>query len=430
MVMLFALIDSDNFYVSCERVFDSTIHNRPVVVLSSGDGNIIARSNEAKALGIEMGAPAFRYRSLIAEHRIAVFSSNFALYQTISDGIASILATFSEQPPERYSIDECFLSLDHVAPEEAEVVGREIRARILQFVGVSCSVGIARTKLLTKVAVKLVKRRPGYNGVLSLATASQEALDEILAQFGVEDLWGIGRRLSNRLYLKGIFSAQQLRDADARWIHKHLHVVGARLQLELKGVSCIPLETQPKPKQRIMRSQTFSGHVERLEQLDAAIANFAARAGEELRRQGGLATEIGVFIATNRFDAMAPQYSDSLSCSLPFPTAFTPDLLAAAHALLKVIYRPDYQFKQAGVYLAGMCSQEVLQTDLLGEFSLESYQKKMRLVSVVDLLNWLFGRETLFFGAQGYPHERTWLPRQQWRSKRAMTRWAELLTVT
>jgi DNA polymerase V len=427
---LFALIDSDNFYVSVERIFDSTIHDRPVIVLSSGDGCVIARSNEAKALGIQMGAPVFRYRQLIKERHIAVFSSNFQLYQDISDRIAAILATFSEQPPERYSIDECFLSLNHVAPGEAEAVGREIRARILQCIGVPCSVGIAGTKLLTKVAVKLAKRHAAYGGVLSLATLPQDALDEILAQFSIEDLWGIGRRLANRLYLKGIFSAKQYRDADAHWVQKHLHVPGARLQLELKGVSCLPLETQVKPKQRIMRSQTFSGHVEQLEQLGEAIATFAARAGEELRRQGGLATEIGVFIATNRFDAQAPQYSDSLSCALPFPTAFTPDFITAAHSLLKVVYRPGYKFKQAGVYLAGICSQEALQTDLFGEFSLEGYQKKMRLGSIVDLLNWLFGRETLFFGAQGFPQQRTWHPRQERRSKRATTRWSELLTIS
>ena len=426
---LLALIDSDNFYVSVERIFDSTIHERPVVVLSSGDGNIVARSNEAKALGIAMGAPVFRYRQLIADYHVAVFSSNFQLYQDFSDRIASILATFSEQPPERYSIDECFISLSHVAPEEAESVGREIQARIRQFVGLPVSVGVASTKLLTKVAVKLAKRQAEYGGVLSLATLSQDELATILSQILVEDLWGIGKRLSNRLYLKGIFSAQQFRDADARWVQKHLHIPGARLQLELKGMSCIPLETQPKPKQRIMRSQTFSGHVEQLEQLSEAIATFAARAGEELRRQGELATEIGVFIATNRFDAQAPQYSDTLSCVLPFPTAFTPDFITAAHSLLKVIYRPNYKFKQAGVYLAGICSQEALQTDLFGEFSLEGYLKKMRLGSIVDLLNWLFGRETLFFAAQGPPHQRSWQPRQEQRSKRATTQWGELMTI-
>lgn len=430
MATLFALIDSDNFYVSVERIFDSTIHGRPVVVLSSGDGCVVARSNEAKALGIEMGAPIFRYRSLIAKHHIAVFSSNFALYQTISDRIASVLASFSEQPPERYSIDECFLSLSHLAPQEAEALGREIRARILQFVGVPCSVGIAPTKLLTKVAVKLAKRRAELDGVLSLATLEQDALDEILAQFSVEDLWGIGKRLANRLYLKGIFSAKQFRDADARWVQKHLHTPGARLQLELKGVSCLPLENQVKPKQQIMRSQTFSCHVEQLEHLGEAIATFAARAGEELRRQGGLATEIGVFIATDRFDAQAPQYTDSVSYSLSFPTAFTPDLITAALSLLKIIYRPGYKFKQGGVYLSGISSQEALQTDLFGDFSLEAYQKKMRLASIVDLLNWLFGRETLFFGAQGFPQQRIWQPRQERRSKRATTRWSELLTVS
>jgi DNA polymerase V len=427
MNRIFALVDCNNFYVSCERLFSASIQNKPVIVLSNNDGCVVARSNEVKALNIKMGQPVFEIRELIEKHNIVLFSSNYSLYADMSDRTMQLLSTFAHQI-EVYSIDESFLDLSHVPLDGLQEYGQQIRATVWQFLGLPVSVGIATTKTLTKVATEIVKKQTGYLGVLSIADISEAELDELLAGISVEDVWGIGHRYAAALRTRDIYTAKDLKYADPHWIRRHLTVVGARTVLELRGISCIPLETKVKPKKGIMSSKSFGRPIQELQELEEAIANYTARAAEKLRDQDSLVSCINVFIQTNVFQKDAPQYSKSISKTLPFPTAFTPDLINAALEALHSIYQPGYSFKKAGVYFSKIISQESIQFDLFGDFTVEGHVKKTKLMCVVDLLNRLLGRDTLFFGAQGIGRE--WKMRQERRSPRYTTQWSELLSTT
>ncbi len=427
MNRIFALVDCNNFYVSCERLFSASIQNKPVIVLSNNDGCVVARSNEVKALNIKMGQPVFEIRELIEKHNIVLFSSNYSLYADMSDRTMQLLSTFAHQI-EVYSIDESFLDFSHVPLDGLQEYGQQIRATVWQFLGLPVSVGIATTKTLTKVATEIVKKQTGYLGVLSIADISEAELDELLAGISVEDVWGIGHRYAAALRTRDIYTAKDLKYADPHWIRRHLTVVGARTVLELRGISCIPLETKVKPKKGIMSSKSFGRPIQELQELEEAIANYTARAAEKLRDQDSLVSCINVFIQTNVFQKDAPQYSKSISKTLPFPTAFTPDLINAALEALHSIYQPGYSFKKAGVYFSKIVSQESIQFDLFGDFTVEGHVKKTKLMCVVDLLNRLLGRDTLFFGAQGIGRE--WKMRQERRSPRYTTQWSELLSTT
>jgi DNA polymerase V len=427
MNRIFALVDCNNFYVSCERLFSASIQNKPVIVLSNNDGCVVARSNEVKALNIKMGQPVFEIRELIEKHNIVLFSSNYSLYADMSDRTMQLLSTFAHQI-EVYSIDESFLDLSHVPLDGLQEYGQQIRATVWQFLGLPVSVGIATTKTLTKVATEIVKKQTGYLGVLSIADISEAELDELLAGISVEDVWGIGHRYAAALRTRDIYTAKDLKYADPHWIRRHLTVVGARTVLELRGISCIPLETKVKPKKGIMSSKSFGRPIQELQELEEAIVNYTARAAEKLRDQDSLVSCINVFIQTNVFQKDAPQYSKSISKTLPFPTAFTPDLINAALEALHSIYQPGYSFKKAGVYFSKIVSQESIQFDLFGDFTVEGHVKKTKLMCVVDLLNRLLGRDTLFFGVQGIGRE--WKMRQERRSPRYTTQWSELLSTT
>jgi DNA polymerase V len=427
MNRIFALVDCNNFYVSCERLFCASIQNKPVIVLSNNDGCVVARSNEVKKLHIKMGQPVFEIKDLIEKHKIILFSSNYSLYADMSERVMQLLGTFTPEI-EVYSIDESFLNLSHISLEGLQEYGQQIRATVWRFTGIPVSVGIATTKTLTKVAAEIVKKQPEYLGVLSIAHVAEAELDELLEGIGVEDVWGIGHRYAAALRGRNIYTARDLKYADPYWIRRHLTVVGARTVLELRGISCIPLETKVKPKKGIMSSKSFGRPIDQLQELEEAIANYTARAAEKLRDQDSLVLCINVFIQTNAFQKDAPQYSKSISKTLPFPTACTPDLISAALEALHSIYQPGYSFKKAGVYFSKIVSQESIQFDLFGDFTVEGHVKKTKLMCVVDLLNRLLGRDTLFFGAQGIGRE--WKMRQERRSPRYTTQWSELLSTT
>lgn len=423
---VFALVDCNNFYISCERLFSASIQNKPVIVLSNNDGCVVARSNEVKKLGVKMGQPVFEIRDLIEQHNIVLFSSNYSLYADMSDRVMQLLATFAPEI-EMYSIDEAFLNLSHILLEDLQEYGQEIRVTVWQFTGIPVSVGIATTKTLTKVATEIVKKHSEYLGVLSIAHTSEAELDELLEDIGVEEVWGIGHRYAAALRERDIYTARDLKYADPFWIRRHFTVVGARTVLELRGIACIPLETKAKPKKGIMSSKSFGRSIQKLEELEEAIANYTARAAEKLRDQDSLVLCINVFIQTNAFQKDAPQYSKSVTRRLPFPTAFTPDLIHAALEALHSIYQPGYSFKKAGVYFSKIVPQESIQFDLFGDFTVEGHVKKTKLMCVVDLLNKLIGRNTLFFGAQGIA--RDWKMRQERRSPRYTTQWNEVLSL-
>ncbi|HLQ28189.1 MAG TPA: Y-family DNA polymerase [Ktedonobacteraceae bacterium] len=428
MHQVVALIDCNNFYCSCERAFNAALHNRPVLVLSNNDGCVVARSNEAKALGVKMGQPVFECRELIEQHEIQVFSSNYSLYADMSDRVMKTLAIFTPHL-EVYSIDEAFADLSHIPRERLCEYGHEIREAVWRCTGIPVSVGIATTKTLSKIATEIVKKNPCHQDVLSLTQYTKEELDELLASTVLKDVWGIGSRYTHRLQAsRSIFTAKDLKDADEHWIRKRFSVTVQRSVLELRGIACIPLETEPKPKKGIMTAKSFGRPVESLAELEEAVATYTARAVEKLRSQESAASCIGVFITTNPFQQNAPQYANSLSRLLPFQSAFTPDFLNVALDMVRSLYQPGFSYKKAGVFLSKIVSQEVLQADLFGDYSLERQYTKARLMAMVDFINQWWGHNTIFFGAQGIGRE--WKMRQERRSSRFTTQWGEILVVS
>ena len=423
---IIALIDCDNFYVGVERIFRADLRGKPVVVLSSNDANVIARSNEVKALGVKMGTPAFEIRTLAKQHGIIQISSNFSLYGDISDRVMKVIAMFSPAV-EVYSIDESFASLDHVPLEQLREYAGRLRAKILQYVGISVSIGIAPTKVLSKLMTEIVKHHGEYEGVLSFFHLNEQERDDLLSRISVEDIWGVGQKSSTKLHLKNIFNARQLRDADLIWIRRTLKIVGVRIVLELRGLSCMPLETTSKPKQGIMSSQSFGRPIESLKELEEAVALYTSIAAMKLRKQHSLAAHLSVFIHTNFFDSRAPQYAKSTSRMLTFPTAFTPDLIAAARACVQEIYLSGYKFKKAGVYLTHITPQQVVQADLFGMFSFDEHERKQRFMLAIDEVNRFWGRNTVFFGAVGLTRE--WQMKQVRQSPHYTTKWQDLFSV-
>ena len=421
-----ALVDANNFYCSCERAFNAALHGKAVLVLSNNDGCVVARSNESKALGIKMGQPVFECRELIEQHDIQVFSSNYPLYADVSNRVMQALATFSSHI-EVYSIDEAWIDLSHIPNTDLSEYGHDIRETVYRCTGIPVSLGIAATKTLSKVATEIVKHQPHYHGVLSLIDYSDEEIDDLLASLAVENVWGIGSRYARLLQSRNILTARDLKYADQRWARRHLTVVGERMLLELRGVACIPLDTQSKPKKGIMTAKTFGKPVERLEELEEAVATYTARAVEKLRKQESVSSCISIFAHTNAFKKDAPQYSNSISRTLTFPSSFTPDFLQIVREMVRSIYREGYAYSKAGVFLSRIVPQEVWQSDLFEERSLETEYKKALIMCVVDFLNEWIGSNTIFFGAQGT--DRVWKMRQERRSPRYTTRWGEITVV-
>lgn len=422
-----ALIDGNNFYVSCERVFHAALQDQAVIVLSNNDGCVVARSNEAKKLGIKMGQPVFQCREIIKKHHIQVFSSNYSLYADMSRRVMHVLAQFSSAL-EVYSIDEAFLDITAHQSDDLMEYGRLLRARVLQFTGIPVSIGIASTKVLCKIATETVKKDPASAGVLNLCELSAKEVDRYLQAIAIEDVWGIGPKYALFLSNYGITTARDLKYSDERWVRRHLTVVGERIVLELRGISCMPLECEPKPKQSIICSKTFGREVRRLVELQEAVATYTARAAEKLRSQQTLASTLTVFVQTDRFKQEVPYYANSYTLALPSPTAFTPELIAHALVGLKAIYREGYGYRKAGVSVTKIVPEDHVQPDLFGEFSLHEHYQQARVMFIVDTLNRVYGRDTLFFAVQGI--NRSWKMRQSHLSGRFTTQWSEILTIT
>ena len=354
-----ALVDCNNFFCSCERVFDPSLTNVPVVVLSNNDGCIISRSEEAKALGIPMGAPLHQQQEVIRRHGVKVFSSNYTLYGDMSARVMSILRD-AVPANEIYSIDESFLELPSSFDDEAV---RALRAKILQWTGIPVCIGIAQTKLLAKFANRYAKKNKQLTGgVFDLSTYSDP--ESLMAEASCEALWGVARNTARTLSSMGILTVLDLKRADPRAVRKSLGVVGERLHRELNGISCLALEEMPPPRKGVMASRSFGSPVEALEDLAEALSNHVARASEKIRRFGLLATHIEIFLQTNRFRKDDPQYYPSIGMTLPTPTASTSELMHTARELLQSIYRPGYRYKKTGVMLAHLVSEEEYQPSL------------------------------------------------------------------
>lgn len=391
---MYALCDCNNFYVSCERVFDPSLEGRPVVVLSNNDGCIIARSDEAKRLGIAMGQPLFEARDVIRRHDVAVYSANFALYGDMSRRVMALLRRFAPAT-EAYSIDEMFLDLRDTDPARLDALGHEISRTIRRSTGIPVSVGIAPTKTLAKIASKLCKRYPRLQG--SCYMHRTEDIEKVLRRFPIEEVWGIGRRYARRLQAAGIRTAYDFIRLPESTVRREMHVAGRRIWHELRGEPCFELEP-PTDRKSIRTSRTFARAVGDREALHAAVAAFASRCAERLRSQRSLCGEVLVFIHTNIHNEQAPQHYDSRTIRFPTPTDSTLEIVAAAIRALRELFREGCSYRRAGVLLGEISPAHGVQTELFGRID---RSKHTRLMETIDRLNRTLGKETVRIAAQG-----------------------------
>jgi DNA polymerase V len=413
---MFALVDCNNFYASCERVFQPKLENIPVVVLSNNDGCIIARSNEAKKLGIGMGEPFFKVRPLIERHGVAVRSSNYELYGDMSQRVMHTLLQLTSDV-EIYSIDEAFCDLSGFLHRDLEQYAWEIKDTVKRWTGLPVGIGIGRTKTLAKLANNAAKKADGV-----VALQSEAMTKAILAMTPVKDVWGIGREYDKLLEKYGIRTAWEFSRARDSWIRKHMHITGLRTAQELRGVPCIPLEEQPDPKQNIAMSRMFSRPVRALKELEEAIASYATRAAEKLRREGLQANHMLVFFYTSPFKEGFT--GASFAITFPRATDYTPDLVRYATAAVRQEYRPGNAYIKAGLILSELTDPARRQLTL---FETGSDEKRLAVMQALDTVNRRWGRNTLFYAASGI--EKRWSMRRERKSPSYTTRISELLRV-
>lgn len=430
---MYALVDGNNFYVSCERVFRPSLNGRPVVVLSNNDGCAIARSNEARALGIKMGAPWFQIRHLEQDAGLVALSANFGLYGSLSDRMMSLAAGLGPRQ-EVYSIDESFIDLTGVRGDLVER-SHKVRSRILQWVGIPCGIGIGATKTLAKLAnhiAKTAERKPGsypesLAQVCNLSALPPSELEAVLAATPVNEVWGVGRQISKQLNAGGIHTALELSRLDPATVRRGWSVVLERTVRELQGTPCIDLDQAPAPKKEIACTRSFGHPVTALVQLNEAVTEFASRAAQKLRQQSGLANRVLVFIRTSPF-RKDPQYSQSMIVPLRRPTADTAALVAAALAGLRAIYRPNFKLAKAGVMLLDLQPNTLQQREL--DLQDDEVPDRGLLMAALDGLNQRYGRGTVLLASAGLAGDRrAWAMKQERRTPGYTTRWEDMLVV-
>ena len=418
--MSFALIDGNNFYVSCERVFNPGLEGKPVVVLSNNDGCVVARSAEVKALGVKMGAPWFQLKDIARKNGILAYSSNYALYADMSNRMMRVLETYSPQQ-EIYSIDECFLGLDGFPPAELAAIGQRIRRQVKQWVGLPVCVGIGATKTLAKLANHCAKKGlAGADGVCDLGPMQPAELDDVFSRIDVGEVWGVGRRLTEKLADRGITRVRDLRDADAVTLGQAFSVVLQRTVMELRGISCLELEALASAKKQIISSRSFGAYIYTLPELEEAVSSYIARAAEKLRRQHSVAGGLQVFIRTNPFKPEHPQYQRGLTVPLPAPTADTRTLTRAALRGLRHLFKPGYAYQKAGVMLMELRDAGVVQGQLFNT----APPDRPALMQVIDRANAMWGRGTLRLASEGV--SKPWQMRRERVSPAYTTRWEDL----
>jgi len=423
MEKIIALIDCNSFYASCERVFRPNLQNKPVVVLSNNDGCVVARSKEAKEVGVPMGAPAFKFREMFELNNVQVFSSNYALYGDLSRRVFETLNEFSPNV-EIYSIDEAFVDLTHLRTNNLRELGLEIRKTILKWTGIPVSVGIARTKVLAKVANELGKKIDGLGGVLDLTRLTRVELDNYLEMIPVEDIWGVGRQYAKFLRSMGIDNARKFKYIDTRIAKKKMTVQGDRLIRELNNISCIERQDSSNPKKCIASTRSFRYDVYNYDEISQAVAKYTARAAEKLRHDKSVANYIQVFILTNRFKTDKPQYCNNASIKLPYPTASTSTLIKSALHCLEHIYKKGYPYKKAGVFLVDIQPDKHIQYDMFFPKKELVRKEENILMHCLDKINRFWGQSTLRLAAEGM--DQKWYMRQDQKSQRYTTSWTEL----
>ena len=417
---MYALVDCNNFYASCERVFDPSLEHRPVVVLSNNDGCVIARSQEAKDLGIKMGEPIFKCRDRIRKHDIVVRSSNYTLYQDLSRRVVETIRHFVPDI-EVYSIDEVFLDLVPMVERDLEALSRTVRHTVRKWTGIPVSIGLGTTKTLAKAANRIAKRTPGADGFHRFPDADPERT-RTLEAIGIQDVWGIGRRWARRFTDLGIRTALDLSRVPPSEVRRNFNVVAMRTALELRGVPCQQLETVPEPRQTLVRSRSFGEMVTEWTDLSEAIATHATRAAEKLRAEGGRAGRLSVFLNTNRFREDLPQYHRSGTCELLPHTNTTPVILGKAMEIGRRLWRAGFHYKKAGVMLSELAFEHA-QTSLFDD---RDHARDERLMATLDRINQKMGAHTLHPAATGRPDRQRWQMKRRFHSPKYTTRWSDL----
>jgi len=419
MKSIIALVDCNNFYVSCERVFNPALNDKPVVVLSNNDGIIISRSNEAKKLGIKMGDVYHKLKPFLKKNKVKVYSSNYTLYGDLSHRVMDVLSQYTPNI-EIYSVDEAFLDLSKLQVKDIDQYIKEIRKTVMQWTGIPVSISLAPTKTLAKVAGKFAKKK--RSGIFIINKDSN--VDELLEKVPVSDVWGVGGQYTKLLNAHDISNALQLKNADDPWIKKKMTIVGLKMVHELRGEPRFGLEESPPSKKQIVKSCSFGKEIITKEDLQEAISQYTSVAVEKLRNQKSKASFVGVFIQTNSFKNL-PQYANCAGLQLSEPSGFTPEFAQKTKKILDAIYKKGYSYKKAGVYLADIVSEDKLQYTLFKSNS--EREKNKELMKVVDSLNRQWGDSTIKAASEGVKYQ--WKMKQAFKSKRFTTRWNELLVV-
>jgi len=396
-----ALVDCNSFYVSCETLFNPKLRNKPVVVLSNNDGCIISRSNEAKALGIKMGEPYFKEKDVIVKNNVQVFSSNYSLYGDISRRVMRTLKRFNSNI-EIYSIDEAFLDLSNFSDDEIEGVGHEIRNVVLKWTGIPTSIGIAKTKTLSKVANHIAKKK--QSGITNFIGV--ENIDPLLEKVDISDVWGVGKQLTKFYHKNGIYNAKQLKNKSNTWIKKNSNVLGSRTAMELRGISCIDIEKTKSKRKSCVVSRSFGERIEKYQELKEAVAGYCLNASEKIRSESLTTKSITVFIRTSPFQNRFGYYSNSKTIDFPIATNDSIEIVKTALTALESIFKNGYRYQKAGVLLSGLSEA----TNNKNLFSSEKDEKINSLMKSIDNTNYRYGRSTLSLASAGV--------QKRWSSKR------------
>jgi DNA polymerase V len=418
---MIALVDCNNFYASCERLFQPQLQKSPIVVLSNNDGCVIARSDEAKELGIEMGAPSFLIEEMLKQHNVSVFSSNYTLYGDLSDRVMTTLSQFADQL-EVYSIDEAFLNLSSFRHHNLTDYAQTIRNTVMQNTGIPVSIGIAPSKTLAKMANRLVKKRNKQLGVYCIDT--MEKMQFTLQNTPVKDIWGIGSQYTKLLTNNGFITAWDLSRAPEEWVRKNLSVVGQRMYNELKGISCITFEEMPAKKKMVCVARGFGKVLNDKNEVLEALANYTAMVAAKLRSEQLVTNTIQIFVQTNAHRANEPQYFRSLTIRLPVATNNTNELITHARQGFETIYRSGYNYSKTGCTAMELIPATEVQANL---FDTSNRARNSQLMQVLDKVNRSFGKNTVRFAWQGFSSR--WKLRQLKLSPCYTTRIADVLTI-
>lgn len=420
MSKIFALVDCNNFYTSCEAIFNPALKGKPVVVLSNNDGCVIARSEEAKKTGIKMGIPVFEIGDIIKKNNVHVFSTNYALYGDISQRVMTTLASLAPEI-EIYSIDEAFLDLSGIPVDKLTATALKIKEKVFRWTGIPVSVGVANTKTLAKAANQIAKSDTHWNGVLDFVNHPEQ--DELLKSFPVGEIWGVGEKHEAFFKKSNIHTAFDVKNADENRTREHLGVVGQRLVLELRGTVCYPLNRNPDTKKEICTSRSFGHPVQSYEELEQATSSYVSKVAAKLRRQKSLAQSLLIFIMTNKY-AKGPRYVNYKIVRLPEASNQTRELIHYSLIALKQLYRKGYLYKKSGIVVSEIIPEKSTQSGLWDD---ANRQKHRKLMEVMDKINRKAGADQVKFAVQG--SEESWKMRQENLSPHYTTRWKDILVV-